>query len=1026
MRTRPGLLTVLFLLLSTAGLAAQQRTIRGTVTDEVTGEAISFPQVSVRGTQIGTIGDENGSFVLQNAPSGPVTLIVQRIGYRSLEIQVAAGETTVSPRLTVDYLQVEELVVTGRATETRRINAPNAIESIQGDALERVPQETLDKALQGRVTGAVIASNSGAPGGGLQLNIRGSSSVNAAAEPLYIVDGVIMSNIAIPSNANEITNAAGGSNPSLEQDVLQNRIADLNPEEIESIEILKGASAAAIYGVKASNGVVIITTRRGQMGPARVRGKFMGGFFDLSNKLGFRTFATEEEAVGSFGPAAADFFQPGVTFDHEEALAGRNDFSWDASANVSGGAADGLQYFGSASWKNDEGIIANTGFERESARLNLRTALGRADINLNTNVVHSNAGRGLTNNDNSQTSYYMTFPGTPSFVDLSEQPDGTFPVNPFVGNGSNPIQTAALMDNDEEVWRLLASGNVDLRVLETDRSTFRIQATGGVDFFSQENRIFSPPALHFEDFDGRPGTALLSNSDNLNYNVAVNAIWRLNASDDITATTSAGLNYDYSDLQIARMIGRDLTGGKDKVDAATEVQIRENQAKVEDLGFFVQEELLLLDERLLLTGMVRFDQSSANGDPSELFIFPKGAVSYRIPDLGLFDEVKLRAAVGQTANRPLCDPREGCQKFTSLELDNNIEGIGGFQLEGTVGGGEALEPERMTEFEAGVDLAAWDGRGTLELTGYLQNVDDLIIEATVAPSTGFADVIFNGGELRNYGFEAALGLTPVANDQLTWVSRTSFFLNRSEVRRLDVPAFEADAGFALFLGGFFIEEGSSLTQIVGTDPRCTGTGQPLEDCRSLAGHVKLGNSDPDFNMSFTNSFTIARNLELFSLFEWRYGQSVVNLTELLFDGAFNSADFGSPDRFFELVGVDADGDGIGDFTGEECSPDCSGAERLAAFSNGFSAPYTQRASFLKARDISLTYTVPSDAVSRLFGGFFDGLRIRASARNLFTVSDYRGLDPEVSNFGNQQVGRSIDVAPFPPSRSFWLGFDFTL
>ncbi|MGH7540454.1 MAG: SusC/RagA family TonB-linked outer membrane protein [Gemmatimonadota bacterium] len=1019
MRTRSGLLTALFLLLATAGAAAQQRTIRGTVTDEGTGEPISFPQVSVQNTQIGTIGDENGAFVLEDVPAGEVMLVVQRIGYRSREVPVAADVSSASVQLTVDYLQVEELVVTGRATETRRVNAPNSIESIQGEALERVPQQTLDAALQGRVTGAVIASNSGAPGGGLQLEIRGSSSVNAASEPLYVVDGVVMSNIAIPSNANEITQAAGGSNPSLTQDVLQNRIADLNPEEIESIEVLKGASAAAIYGVKASNGVVIITTKRGQIGPPRIRGKFMGGFFDLSNTLGFRTFATEEEAVARFGPTAAQFFQPGVTFDNEEGLAGRNDFSWDASASVSGGAAGGLSYFGSASWKNDEGIIENTGFERESARLNLSTALGRADINLSTNVLHTIAGRGLTNNDNSTTSYYMTFPSTPNFIDLSEQADGTFPVNAFVGNGSNPLQTAALLENDEEVWRYLVSGSVDLRVLESERSSVSLQAIGGVDFFNQENRIFSPPALHYESFDGRPGTALLSNSDNVNFNVAVNGIWRLNATDDIAATTSAGFNYDYSDLSISRLIGRDLTGGKDKVDAATEVQIRENQAKVEDFGFFLQEELLMLDERLLLTGMVRFDQSSANGDPSELFVFPKGAVSYRLAELGgILDEVKLRAAVGQTANRPLCDPREGCQKFTSLELDNNIEGIGGFQLEGTVGGGAALQPERMTEFEAGVDVTAWDGRGTLELTGYLQNVTDLIIEATVAPSTGFADVIFNGGELRNHGVEVALGLTPVASEGLTWVSRTSFFLNRSEVTQLDVPAFEADAGFGTALGGFFIEEGSSLTQMVGADSRCTGPGQPVEACRSVAGLVELGNSDPDFNMTFTNSLSLGGGLELFALLEWRKGQDVINLTELLFDLNANSADYGDPATFGSLVGTD--------FSGDECHPDCSGAERAAAFLNGFPRPYTQSASFLKAREISLSYALPEETVARLFGGFFDQIRVRASGRNLFTVTDYRGLDPEVSNFGNQQVGRSIDVAPFPPSRSFWLGFDFTL
>ncbi len=696
-------------------------------------------------------------------------------------------------------------------------------------------------------------------------------------------------------------------------------------------------------------------------------------------------------------------------------MAGRNDFSWDLSSSVSGGSATGAQYFGSAVWKNDEGIVDNTGFERQAARANLSTRLGMTEIALNTNVMHTNARRGLTNNDNAQTSWYMVFSGTPNFVDLGQQSDGTFPVNPFVGNASNPLQTAALLENDEDVWRLLSSANVDVGLVDNGTHRVNITATGGVDFFTQENRIFSPPALHYESFDGRPGTSLLSNTNNLNFNINVNGIWRWTPSSGVTSTTSVGLNYDDASLTISRLVGRDLTGGKDKPDAATEVQIRENRANVEDFGFFVQEELLLLDDRLLLTGMVRFDQSSANGDPTKLFVFPKGAASYRFPDVGGFvDEVKLRAAVGQTGNPPTCDPRDGCQKFTSLRLDNNIEGIGGFQIEGTVGGGFDLQPERMTEFEGGVDIIALDGRASLELTGYLQNVDDLIIEATVAPSTGFADVIFNGGELRNYGIEAALGVTPIARSGFTWNSRTSFFVNRSEVTRLDVPAFEADAGFALFLGGFFIEEGSSLTQIVGTDPDCTGEGQPFENCVSLAGHARNGNSDPDFNFNFVNDFQLG-DFQVFTLFEWRQGQSVVNLTELLYDLSRNTVDFADPNF-----------SGGSDFSGKDCHPDCSGLARRTAFVNGWALPFTQPASFFKAREIALSYTLPEDVTSRIFGGFFDQIRLRASGRNLFTVTNYRGLDPEVSNFGTQQVGRSIDVAPFPPSRSFWFGFDLRL
>lgn len=996
MRHRVGLITTVFLLLGAVGLSAQQRTIRGTVTDAASGGPVTFPQVSVKGTQIGAIGDENGNFVLQRVPAGEVTLVITRIGYRSQEVAVAAGASTANVTLAVDYLQVEELVVTGRATETARINLPNSVETVSGEELEEVPQETIDKALQGRVTGAVIASNSGAPGGGIQLNLRGSSSVNAASEPLYVIDGVVVSNVGIPSNQNEITDASGGSNPSLDQDVIQNRIADINPDDIASIEILKGASAAAIYGSKASNGVVIINTKRGQAGRTRVRLSAQGGFFDLSNTLGSRVFASEEEAVSTFGPDAADYFQPGVVYDNEERLAGRNDFSFNLNGSVSGGS-DALSFFGSGQWRNEEGIIANTGFDRQSGRINLTTNLGdRATINLNTNVIRTDARRGITNNGNNSISYYMVLPGTPNFIDLSANEEGVFPQNVFALGGSNPLQTAALVDNEEVVWRMISSASADVDLFQTDRHRVSILANLGADFFNQENRIYSPPEAFFEPVDGFLGTVSQSNSDNLNLAMGANAVWEWNATDDITATTSFGLQYEKQDITINRTVGRDLTGGKDKTDAAVVTSIVENAAEIEDFGFYVQEELLTMNDRLLLVGAARFDQSSANGDPTKIFVYPKAAASYRIPMEGLFDEVKVRAAVGQTGNQPLCEPRTGCQKFTSLRLDNNIEGIPTFQLEGSVGS-DFLEPERMTEFEAGVDLTGLDGRGTLELTGFIQNIDNLILERTTAPSTGFANQFINGGALRKWGIESALALTPVQTEDLTWISRTSFFFNKSEVTRLDVPAFEADAGFGLVLGGFFIEEGSSLTQIVGVESACTAdpaTDDPALECRSVPGLAKQGDTEPDFTMTFSNEVRY-KDLSLYGLLEWRKGQDVINLTQLLYDFSANTADFTEPG---------------------------GGAERLEVFGSS-ARPWTQSGSFLKAREISLTYDLPSSVAGSLFGGFFDSIRLRASARNLFTITPYEGLDPEVSNFGNQQVGRSIDVAPFPPSRSFWLGID---
>jgi TonB-linked SusC/RagA family outer membrane protein len=986
----------------TAGSAeAQQRTIRGTVTDSVNAAPVAGVTVAVRGTDLGALSSNEGTFVIEGVPDRQVTLEVRRIGYRTKRVTVPAGRTQVSIRLRTDYLQVDELVVTGRATRVERQNLANAISTVSGEQVNETPQQTVDQALQGKVAGAIISKNSGAPGGGVQVRMRGITTINAGSQPLYVVDGVIVSNESISNGINAITESAGGSNASNQDDPV-NRIADLNPQDIESIEVLKGPSAAAIYGSKAANGVIIIETRQGASGEPRVNASFQGGFFDLANKMGSRRFSSAEEAATVFGPAGADAFEAndGAFFDHEEALSGRNDFSWEGTASISGGG-EATQYYASGLWKNDEGIIANTGYEKQSARLNISQDLGdRITADVSTNIIHSLSGRGLTNNDNSQTSYFMTLQGVPSFIDLRANADGEFPTSePFIGNGSNPLQTAALLTNEEDVWRGIGSVTLGWQAVTGDEHSVDVNFTGGADFFTQENDVTAPPELHFEPDDGLPGTSLLANTDHTNLNASLNGIWTYRPG-GVQLTTSAGASYFKEDQDLNRIISRSLLAGQENVDVGNQINIFENKVQVEDFGFYLQEELLAMDERLLVTGAVRAEQTSVQSDNDALFLYPKAAASFRFPELGgALDELKLRAAFGQTGNKPLFG-----QEFTSLTTTLKVAGIPGATIAGNFAQGTELEPERQTEFEGGFDLTAWDGRARLETTGYIQFIDNLIQVQQLAGSTGFQTRTFNGGEIRNYGLEVALGATPVASDQLNWTSNVTFDLNRSEVTSLPIPSFTA-AGFGADLGQFQIEEGESPTQIVG-----------LNADGEL---VQMGDARPDFSVAMSQEIRW-NNFRIFGLGEWRQGQEVINLTELLYDAALNSSDYLPEDGTMDPV--------------SECQPDCSGAERLGllvapdgtvtlgegGLVQGSPRGYIQPASFFKLRELSLSYDIPNPG--SIWAGL-SSLRITASARDLVRVTNYRGLDPEVSNFGTQGVGRSIDVAPFPPSRSFWLGLN---
>ena len=357
MRIRVGLLALLFVLAAVSGTTAQTRVVTGTVTHAGSGEPVEGARIGVRGTTITAIARADGTYSI-GVPVGTIELVVLRIGYSRASATVTASQSTVDFTLEADVFRLEEIVVTGRGTGVERRNLPNAVATVSGEDLNRVTAQSIEHALQGKVAGADIQTNSGAPGGGAQVRLRGVTTISASASPLYVVDGVIISNVAIASNQNAVTRASGGSNASSTQDAQVNRVVDLNPADIENVEILKGASASAIYGSKASNGVVIITTKRGREGRPQINFTQRFGFFDLSEKLGSRTFedATEVDAAFGAGTAASVGFTPGVTYDHEEALAGRNALSTESQVSVSGGS-ENTSYFLSGVWKDDEGII---------------------------------------------------------------------------------------------------------------------------------------------------------------------------------------------------------------------------------------------------------------------------------------------------------------------------------------------------------------------------------------------------------------------------------------------------------------------------------------------------------------------------------------------------------------------------------------------------------------------------------------------------------------------------------------------
>ncbi len=1000
--------TVVFmgLLLLLSGVApdaaAQTRVLTGRVVDATTGQPVGGAEVLVPNTSIRAIVREDGTYSI-GVPAGRVSLLVRRIGYRRYLIELPADQNTLDIELQEDVLQLEEVVVTGRATGVERRNLANAVATVSADEVERVPAASIEQQIQGKVAGANIQSNSGAPGGGVQVELRGVTSINAVAQPLYVIDGLIVSDVAIPSNANAVTAAASGSNPELTQDNQVNRIVDINPNDIESIEILRGPSAAAIYGSQASSGVILITTKRGRSGRPQINVTQRFGFFDLANKLGFRPrdFSSANEVDTELGlaagTAAAYNFQPGVSYDLEDALSPRNALSYESSVGISGGD-ENTRYFASALWKDDEGVMENTGFEKQSLRVNLDQALGdRIMVQMSTNLVHTSARRGVSNNDNAGVSPFMVYPFTPNVFNLDRCVEsdsrpicanvaGTYPDNPF--ERSNPLETVALMDGDESVWRLIGSGRIEWDAVRSANHNFKILGVGGVDRFHQKNELLFPPELQFEESrstDGLRGTSLLSNSDVENLNLNGSVVYSFTpTSGRYTSTTSAGVAYTTTDLNTSRITSKETVPGQSNVNAATNVQVNELRQRTENFGVYLQEEVLI-DDRLLLTAGFTADQTSANTADDELFLYPKAAASYRM-NVGsrVLDEIKFRAAYGESGNQPVFGA-----KFTPFTATVNIGGIPGFQVQGPVVATE-LKPERQREIEGGLDATLFSGRASLEATVYHRRVSDLILQRQLAPSSGFVTETFNGGRMHVNGVDASLALVPLQSPTVTWLFRTTFSLNRSRVDSLPVPAFlPANAGFGTGLGSFKIEQGQSVTQIVGNVPDGSGGSEV----------AKVGDSNPDFRMSFSNDLGW-KGFNLSFLLDWQQGSQIVNLTKLLYDAGGNTADWDEIDP--------ESGDPIG-------------LHRISTFGNDIRV-YIEDATYLKLRELTLSYELPQSLIDGIWPAA-QYARLNLSGRNLFTSTTYTGMDPEVSNFGNQGVGRNIDVAPFPRTRSFWFGID---
>ncbi|MEP6508044.1 MAG: TonB-dependent receptor plug domain-containing protein, partial [Gemmatimonadales bacterium] len=798
---------------------------------------------------------------------------------------------------------------------------------------------------------------------------------------LYVVDGIVVNNSAISNGINAITGAAGG-NLASSQDQQVNRIADINPQDIETVEILKGASAGAIYGSGGSNGVIVITTKRGQAGKPVIGVIQRLGTQSLSNKLGSRCFGSgaEIDAAGydSTGFGAA----PIKCRDYEQELYGRKDLSYETDLSIRGGSATGsTTYFMAGSVRHDSGIQVNTGYSKQSFRVNVGQQVGeRLRFQVNTQLLHTLTERSLSGNDNNGVAPYTIISATPSFFDFAPT-DGVYPANPYLSNATNLLQDALLIRTPENVYRLLGSATGDWNIFAGEKQNLTFSLRGGLDSYSDQSKIYSPPQLLFEPLDdGLSGTVFNSQGNFVNANLNGTLIHKYSVA-PFTATTSVGLRQLRQQQQVTSATGRGLPPGITDVSSALQTFVNEYQQINKSFTYFAQEEFLTLSEKLLLTAGVNSERSSVNGDDAKFYSYPKFSASYNLPYLPRFaDNLKFRVAYGKAGNQPPYG-----QKFTSLITSTNDNIIGG--RPSTILGLANIKPETSTEIEGGFDLRLLHSRAELSVTQYRKQVDDLILASALSPSSGFTTkIVQDGNQLVNRGTEVSLNLSVIQRSAFGWVSNTTFSRERGKVTKLAVPPFLAAGSFSTVYGTGRIEQGKSPTQVyvqIGCNIPLTASGR----CNDKK-YGAYGDFQPDFQMGFSNDFDLGP-VRLTSLLDWRKGGKAINLTNNYFDAG-----------------------GLGKDT-------ALAARRFLNYRGGLPV-YAEQATFLKLREIAVSFGLPHALASSLFNGAGRDVRLEVSGRNLKTWTPYTGLDPEVSNFGSQNIRQAQDVTPFPPSRQFFF------
>lgn len=1015
------------MLLCTLWLNAQV-TISGKVTDSK-GNPVPGATISIKNTSLATATDADGVFSLATPlKAGAIEITFSSVGLKTETRRITAtnGLNTLDINLADDILGLDEVVVTGTTAGTTRKQLGSFISTVKSDQLNKGAPANALQALQGKTAGAQIIQNSGDPAGGMSVRLRGISTVNASSEPLYIVDGIIVNNAT-----NRVTNTQSGyDGGNFVGSVGQSRMVDINPADIERVEVLNGAAASAIYGSRANSGVIQIFTKRGASGKPTIN--FSTSYISSS----LRKQVDINQAPTKFGgptdgPGAQtqDILTPSLTnttavtrYNYWDYIF-RNASGTDNNISISGGN-DNTKYYASASYFFNQGIVQNTDFQRYSFRVNLDQKISKIlSMNVGLNYINSGANEKPDGNSFFSPMNGVTIIG--NFHDIWKRDANGNLLAVGERGRINPVSIIEDFDQKQETNRILTSVGLKLRPFKG----FMLDYTMGIDNYSQTGNTFIPPYLYNASpgfWGGGPsldptqnGYASAATNSFFQINHEINGTYQFDINENFSSISQVGYQLQYEKNNYLLSQGRGLAPGIETVNgASTLLPGVDSRSELTIQGAYLQQNFKWKNE-FFVTGAIRYDQSSVFGPNQRDQLYYKASASWVASEADWWQNssvskwwnlAKLRFAYGQSGNLTGIGAYDRFNTYTS----NAYLGRTALQSLSRAANIE-VKPERQDELEFGADFAFLKNRLTLTANVYVKKVNDLLINRNVAPTTGFSTLLDNFGSLENKGFEIVLGGTPVQSKDFSWDITWLFSRNRNKATKIGqaLTLFSTNGGapvaiiegqpIGVFYGTFFatdangqplknpagipvIEQGTQNSPLVYTPGRGTNglpTGTTLRRI--------IGDPNPDFTTTLINSFSYKR-LNLRVQFDAVQGVDVFN------------ADW----RTRQGVG-----------NGEIAEKEHKG-ELPRGYVSGVYAVEEWRiddGSFIKLRELSLSYSLGN------LGKVVRDMNIVVAGRNLLSFDNYKGFDPEVNAGGQSTLLRGIDFGPVPIPRTLTFGIN---